>query len=68
MKKRANEILPDIRTNRKATTTEAKEIFERERVRLADSWPFLHRSVTGSVTPTVDEIAPGNVFFYQEDD
>ena len=67
IKKRATEILEEIRNNRRITTNEAKDIYDQERRTLARRWGLLNHSSTNSVTPKVDDVAPGNVFFYQEE-
>ena len=67
VKTRATEIFEEIRMYRRAATKEANDIYDRERIHLADRWGFLHRNNPGSVTPKPDDVAPGNVFFYQEE-
>ena len=67
IKKRATEILEEIRNNRRITTNEAKDIYDQERRTLARRWGLLNHSSTTTITPKADDIAPGNVFFYQEE-
>ncbi len=67
VKVKANNIYDRVVQNRTSCSFENREVFDNDRRTVGEGWPLLTRPHMNMGIPTNDVVAPGNVFFYEED-